>query len=106
LNYTASEILARVLADPGPGVVVFGPVNRPTRTLAEAHWWARACFGRLEDPIYGPLLLALPAWRMTRTPPRLKSPGRPAGHHNADVYARYLGFGPDRLAELRSRGII
>jgi crotonobetainyl-CoA:carnitine CoA-transferase CaiB-like acyl-CoA transferase len=106
VNYTASEILARVLADPGPGVVVFGPVNRPTRTLAEAHWWERGCFGRLEDPIYGPLLLALPAWRMTRTPPRLKHPGRPAGHDNADVYARHFGFGPDRLAELRSRGII
>jgi crotonobetainyl-CoA:carnitine CoA-transferase CaiB-like acyl-CoA transferase len=106
VNYTASEILARVLADPGPGVVVFGPVNQPTRTLAEAHWWTRACFGRVEDPVYGPLLLALPAWRMTRTPPRLKSPGRPAGHDNADVYARHLGVGPDRLAELRSRGII
>jgi crotonobetainyl-CoA:carnitine CoA-transferase CaiB-like acyl-CoA transferase len=106
VNYTSSEILARVLADPGPGVVVFGPVNRPTRTLAEAHWWTRACFGRLDDAFYGPLLLALPAWRMTRTPPRLKSPGRPAGHDNADVYARHLGLGPDRLAELRSRGII
>ena len=50
VNYTASEILARVLADPGPGVVVFGPVNRPTRTLAEPHWWARGCFGRLDGP--------------------------------------------------------
>ncbi|HEV8306210.1 MAG TPA: CoA transferase [Methylomirabilota bacterium] len=106
VNYTASEILARVLADPGPGVVVFGPVNRPTQTLAEEHWWARGCFGRLEDPVYGALLLAMPAWRMTRTPPRLKLPGRPAGYHNGHVYAKYFGFGPERLAELRSRGII
>ena len=29
VNYTASEILAKVLADPGPGTVVFGPVNQP-----------------------------------------------------------------------------
>jgi CoA:oxalate CoA-transferase len=36
VNYTASEILAKVLADPGPGTVVFGPVNRPTQTLAES----------------------------------------------------------------------
>jgi crotonobetainyl-CoA:carnitine CoA-transferase CaiB-like acyl-CoA transferase len=106
VNHTASEILARVLADPGPGVVVFGPVNRPTQTLAEAHWWERACFGRLDDPIYGPLLLAMPAWRMTRTPPRLKNPGRPAGHDNGQVYAKYFGFGPERLAELQARGII
>jgi crotonobetainyl-CoA:carnitine CoA-transferase CaiB-like acyl-CoA transferase len=106
VNHTASEILARVLADPGPGVVVFGPVNRPTQTLAEAHWWERGCFGRVEDPLYGPLLLAMPAWRMTRTPPRLKVPGRPVGYHNGQVYARYCGFGPERLAELRSDGII
>ncbi len=106
VNHTASEILARVLADPGPGVVVFGPVNRPTQTLTEAHWWERACFSRVDDPIYGPLLLAMPAWRMTRTPPRLKVPGRPAGHHNGHVYAKYFGFGPERLAELKSRGII
>ena len=106
INYTASEILAKVLADPGPGTVVFGPVNRPTQTLAEDHWWDRACFARLDDPVYGLLTLAAPAWRMTRTPPRLKIPGRPTGFHTAHVYARHLGLGPARLAELRARGII
>ena len=105
-NLTASEILAKVLADPGPGVVVFGPVNQPTLTLAEGHWWERGCFGRITDAIYGPLTLAMPAWRMTRTPPRLKIPGRPVGYHNAHVYAKYFGFGPGPLADLRSRGII
>jgi len=29
--------LERVLADPGPGIVVFGPMNPPTRTLTEGH---------------------------------------------------------------------
>lgn len=106
VGLTASEILAKVLADPGPGVVVFGPVSRPTEVLAEEHWWQRGCFGRVEDPLYGLLTLALPAWRMTRTPPRLKVPARPVGYHNAHVYAKHLGFGADRLADLRSRGII
>ena len=105
-SYTASEILAMVLADPGPGTVVFGPVNSPIQTLAESHWWERGCFARLDDPVYGPLTLAAPAWRMTRTPPRLKVPGRPPGFHNAHVYARHLGLGPARLAELGARGII
>ncbi len=106
VNHTASEILAKVLADPGPGTVVFGPVNRPTQTLAEAHWWERGCFARVDDPVYGPLTLAAPAWRMTRTPPRLKVPGRPQGYHTAHVYARHLGLGPSKLAELAARGII
>lgn len=106
VNYTAGEILAKVLADPGPGVVVFGPVNRPTQMLAEDHWWERACVARVEDPLYGPLTLAMPAWRMTRTPPRFRFPGRPLGYHNDHVYNKYFGFGPERLADLRSRGII
>ena len=106
VDYTASEILAKVLADPGPGTVVFGPVNRPTQTLAEDHWWDRGCFARVDDPVYGPLTLAAPAWRMTRTPPRLKVPGRPPGYHTAHVYARHLGLGPSKLADLRARGII
>ena len=106
IDYTASEILAKVLADPGPGTVVFGPVNRPTQTLGEEHWWDRGCFARLDDAVYGALTLAAPAWRMTRTPPRLKVPGRPAGFDTADVYARHLGIGSAGLAELRARGII
>ena len=106
MNLTASEILAKVLADPGPGVVVFGPVNRPTATLAEDHWWERGCFARIQDAVYGPLTLAMPAWRMTRTPPRLKVPARPAGYHNQHVYAKYCGFGPQRVGELRARGTI
>ena len=106
VNYTASEILAKVLADPGPGTVVFGPVNRPTQTLAEDHWWDRGSFARVDDPVYGALTLAAPAWHMSRTPPRLKVPGRPAGFHTAHVYARHLGLGPARLADLRRRGII
>jgi crotonobetainyl-CoA:carnitine CoA-transferase CaiB-like acyl-CoA transferase len=106
VNHTASEILAMVLADPGPGVVVFGPVNRPTQTLGETHWWERGALGRRDDPVYGPLTLAMPAWRMTRTPPRLKVVARPAGYHNDLVYARYLGLGPEALAGLKGRGII
>jgi crotonobetainyl-CoA:carnitine CoA-transferase CaiB-like acyl-CoA transferase len=106
MKHTAAEILAQVLADPGPGVVVFGPVNTPTRTLAEAHWWERGCFRRVPDPLYGELLLAMPAWRMTRTPPRLKWPCRPPGYHNAHIYGTWLGLGAGRLARLADQGVL
>jgi len=91
VNHTAEEILAKVLADPGPGIVVFGPLNPPTRTLEEEHWWERGCFKRIMDPIYGDLLLQMPVWRMTRTPPRLKWPCRPAGYHQEHVLQKYFG---------------
>jgi crotonobetainyl-CoA:carnitine CoA-transferase CaiB-like acyl-CoA transferase len=105
-THTAGEILAKVLADPGPGVVVFGPMNPPGRTLEEEHWWQRGCFKRMADPVYGELLLQMPAWRMTRTPPRLKWPCRPAGYHNAHVLQKYFGLGPEALADLGRRGVV
>ncbi len=91
VNHTAEAILAKVLADPGPGIVVFGPMNPPTQTLREEHWWERGCFKRVADSIYGELLLQMPAWRMTRTPPRLKWPCRPAGYHQEHVFQKYFG---------------
>ena len=106
MNFSSDEILKKVLADPGPGIIVFGPMNPPTKVLTEAHWWERGCFKRVEDPVYGPLLLQMPAWRMTRTPPRLKWACRPLGYHNAHVYAKYFGFGPGRLAELKTQGVL
>jgi crotonobetainyl-CoA:carnitine CoA-transferase CaiB-like acyl-CoA transferase len=106
VNHTAAEILEKVVADPGPGVVVFGPVNAPTQTLAEAHWWERGCVRRIQDPVYGEMLLGMPVWRMTRTPPRLKWPCRPRGYHNGHVYGKFLGLEPRRLAELRNQGVL
>lgn len=101
VNHTAEEILAKVLADPGPGIVVFGPLNPPTRTLQEEHWWERGCFKRIMDPIYGDLLLQMPVWRMTRTPPRLKWPCRPAGYHQGHVLQKYFGRPPSGHTERR-----
>ncbi|MBI4610459.1 MAG: CoA transferase [Candidatus Rokubacteria bacterium] len=105
-NFTAEEILQKVLADPGPGIVVSGPMNSPLATLREAHWWERGCFARVQDPIYGELLIQMPAWRMTRTPPRVKWSCRPVGYHNGHVYQKYFGLGPGRLAELRDQGVL
>ncbi|MEK7338392.1 MAG: hypothetical protein AABZ75_03365, partial [candidate division NC10 bacterium] len=74
--------------------------------LERENWWERGCFTRVADPIYGPLTLQMPVWRMTGTPPRLRWPCRPVGHHNEHVYLKYLGLGRGRLQELRARGIL
>ncbi|MFQ5656008.1 MAG: CaiB/BaiF CoA transferase family protein [Candidatus Methylomirabilales bacterium] len=106
VNFTAQEILEKVLSDPGPGIVVFGKVDTPEETLQEANWWERGCFQRVQDPMYGEILLQMPVWKMTETPPRLKWACRPPGYHNAHVYLKYLGYGRSRLGELKAQGII
>jgi crotonobetainyl-CoA:carnitine CoA-transferase CaiB-like acyl-CoA transferase len=105
-HFTSDEILAKIMADPGPGVVVFGRVESPQEVLARENWWARGCFQRFQDSLYGPLTLQMPVWRMTGTPPRVRWACRPPGHHNGYVYQKYLGWGPGRLADLQARGVI
>ncbi len=106
IHLTSDEILEKVLADPGPGVVVFGRVESPTEVLSRENWWERGCFQQVADPVYGPLTLQMPVWLMTGTPPRLRCPCRPVGHHKEHVHLKYLGFGRGRLQELQGRGIL
>jgi crotonobetainyl-CoA:carnitine CoA-transferase CaiB-like acyl-CoA transferase len=106
IHLTSDEILARILADPGPGVVVFGRVESPQEVLSRDNWWERGCFQKVADAVYGEVTLQMPVWRMTGTPPRVRWACRPPGHHNAYVYQKYLGWGPGRLAALRTQGIL
>lgn len=106
IHLTSDEILEKVMADPGPGVVVFGRVELPVEVLSRENWWERGCFQRFSDPVYGDLTLQMPVWRMTGTPPRVRWACRPTGHHNGYVYQKYLGWGPGHLAALRSRGVV
>ncbi len=106
LRHTSDEILEKIVADPGPGVVVFGRVETPTEVLARESWWERGCFRRVSDPVYGELTLQMPVWRMTETPPRVRWACRPTGYHNSFIYQKYLGLGPARLAELKEQGVL
>jgi len=106
IQRTSDEILEEVMADPGPGVVVFGRVESPAEVLSRENWWERGCFHKFSDPVYGDLTLQMPVWRMTETPPRIRWVCRPTGYHTGYIYQKYLGLGPRRLAELREQGVI
>ena len=98
---TADEILREIeeytSKKSGHGTaVVTGRVNRPCETLSEENWWERGCFSRISDPVYGDLLLAAPPWKMSGTPPRIRSVCRPPGADNEEVYSARLGMGGGR----------
>jgi crotonobetainyl-CoA:carnitine CoA-transferase CaiB-like acyl-CoA transferase len=105
-RYTGGEILARVQAYRGAGVVATAPVTGPGELLDEDHWRARGALQVIEDPVYGRLLLQAPPIHMTETPPRLKWACRPTGADTELVYGKYLGLGRSELADLRVRGVI
>lgn len=106
VNYTAEEILERVLLYQGEGVVGMGRSNLPSETLAESHWWERGMFQIVDDPVYGKLLIQGQPVKMTETPPRIKWACRPVGADNDFIYGKYLGLGRERLRTLRARGVV
>jgi len=110
-NRTADEILRAIeehtSKKSGPAAaVVTGRVNRPLETLSEENWRERCCFHRATDPVYGELLLAAPPWKMSGTPPRIRSVCRPPGADNEEVYNGLLGMSAKDLENLSRRGIL
>jgi crotonobetainyl-CoA:carnitine CoA-transferase CaiB-like acyl-CoA transferase len=105
-RYTAAEILARVQAYRGPGIVATAKANTPGEVLGEAHWRERGALVVHDDPVYGRLLLQASPLHMTETPPRLKWACRPIGADTEFVLGKYLGLGRESFAGLRARGII
>lgn len=107
---TSSEILTQVqdylVGRKGPGVVATGKVNRPEDVLEEENWWVRGALERVDDPVYGELVVQNPAVKMTGSPPRLKWVCRPPGADNGYVYLKYLGLGKSSLEELAAQGVI
>ena len=109
-DYTADEILAKVqgyvMGKKGPGIVATGKVNQPEDVLAEENWWIRGALEKVEDPVYGTVVVQGPAVKATETPPRVKWVCRPPGADNGYMYLKYLGLGRSRLEELAAAGVI
>ncbi len=109
-RHTSQEILTKVnqyvLGKKGPGIVATGRVNRSEDTLAEENWWVRGAFEKVEDPVYGELVIQSPAVRMTESPPRVKWVCRSPGADNGYVYLKYLGMGKSGLEELAAKGVV
>jgi crotonobetainyl-CoA:carnitine CoA-transferase CaiB-like acyl-CoA transferase len=106
VNYTSSEILAKVLADPGarddrlrPGELSDADARRGPLVGSRVHGPA----GRSD--------LRAPYARGARVADDANAaspevPCRPPGFDTERVFERLLGLGLDKLAELRARGII
>ena len=105
-RYTADEILSKVQAYRGAGIVATAGAGAPGEVLEEAHWWERGALAVLEDPVYGRLLIQASPLHMTETPPRLKWACRSVGADTEFVFGKYLGLGGEALAALRARGVI
>jgi len=105
-QHTGDEILAKVQAYRGAGIVATAKASVPGEVLVEDHWRERGALTVVDDPVYGRLLLQASPLHMTETPPRVKWACRPVGADTEFVFGKYLGLGREALAELRARGVV
>lgn len=100
--HTRDEVL-EAFAAAGAAVA---PVYRPSDLLADPQVRALDLITEVEDPDLGSMRMQNVLWRMSRTPGRVRSTGRPPGHDTDAVLIVELGLDPDAVADLRRRGVV
>ncbi len=110
-KYTNDELVAMSVeyAKKGrlaPIAPVVAPIGTPLDTLKDANWADRGLFTPVDDPVFGPVVVAQAQYKLTETPPRTKWACRPVGYDNGFVYLKYLAYGPEKLRKLKEAGIV
>jgi crotonobetainyl-CoA:carnitine CoA-transferase CaiB-like acyl-CoA transferase len=86
--------------------VAAAPVYDAEQLLADEHLLARGTFPVIDDPDLGPVRVQAPVAQLTETPGGIVHLGQALGAENDAVYGELLGLGADRIAELRTTGVI
>ncbi len=110
-KYTSDELLNMSIeyAKKGrlaPIAPVVAPIVAPFETLKDLNWVDRGVFTTVEDPVFGPVIIAQAQYKLTETPPRTKWACRPTGYDNGFIYLKYLAYGPEKLKTLKEAGIV
>jgi crotonobetainyl-CoA:carnitine CoA-transferase CaiB-like acyl-CoA transferase len=86
--------------------VAAAPVYDAEQLLSDEHLRARGSFITVDDPELGTVRVQAPVVAMSETPGRVEHLGRVLGADNEAVYSDLLGIDNDKLAAIRSAGII
>jgi len=104
--WTGSLTFDEVMAALDRAEVPAGPIYSVADQVRDPHFQARGVVERVPIGDDDSVLLPTLAPRFSETPGSTAWPGPPLGAHNDDVYGRLLGLDGERLADLRTRGII
>jgi succinyl-CoA---D-citramalate CoA-transferase len=99
---TAAEIEARCVAHDVPVGTAYDAADLSN----DEHVLARGDILSVDDPVVGPVRQQAPFPRIAGQDHQTPSGAPLLGEHTDEVLTEVLGFGPDRLDELRTRGVI
>jgi crotonobetainyl-CoA:carnitine CoA-transferase CaiB-like acyl-CoA transferase len=83
-----------------------GLIYRTADMLEDPHFAAREAIVTTEHPAFGKLRMQNVAPRLSVSPGSVRTPAPDLGQHNEEIYGQWLGLGAERIADLRSRGLI
>jgi len=105
-RWVAERTLEEAMKVFEPADVAAAPIYDAQQLLADEHLRARGSFVTVDDPELGPMTVHAPVAVMSETPGRIGHLGRALGADNDTVFGDLLGVAPERLAAMRSAGII
>jgi formyl-CoA transferase len=97
------EVLLELLEAKG---VPSSRVFRAPDMLQDPQYLARETIVTTEHPVFGPIRMQNAFPKLSRTPGSVRWPGPALGQHTDEVLAARAGLTPERLAELRGKGVI
>jgi crotonobetainyl-CoA:carnitine CoA-transferase CaiB-like acyl-CoA transferase len=82
------------------------PVNTPKEFSRDPHIKERGFFVDVEHPVIGRYTYFNPPFRLSKTQCSIERPAPLLGQHNREIYCRELDYTDDKLAKLKSEGLI
>ena len=81
------------------------PVMSGQDIFDDAHYQERGLLELVDHPSTGPYLLPGVAWKMSRTPGRVRWPSPRLGEHNDFVFSQLLGMFTESVAAMETQGV-
>ena len=100
--FTLPDLLALLDAKGVPASRVF----RAPDMLEDPQFIAREAIVTTDHPVFGPIRMQNVFPKLSRTPGAVRWPGPALGQHTDEVLGSLAGCSPERLAELRTKGVI
>ncbi len=99
-----TDEFVRVLQEEGLAV---SPILTLDQVAEDPHiCGARNMFVEIDHPVAGKVRITNDAIKLSDTPTTVRFPSPTLGQHNEEILSNMLGYSPDKIADLKTRGVI
>ncbi len=104
-QWTLSKDAEELMLELQAAGVSAAPVMTGEAIFNDPHYQERGLLELVDHPSCGLYFMPGAAWKMSNTPPEVRSHAPRLGEHNERVFGELLGMNADAIAELESQGV-